>query len=1342
MKKRIFSTLLALCMLLCLMPTAAFAEDSTETPPVCSCETACTVENMNKDCPVCGAEGASAENCAKYIKPADDAAVQPEGEVSDPQPEGEVSDPQPETALTALIGGNQTVKDVSSESDLTAAIDETNVNTVKLAGDIIISSSLTVRRTVTLDLNGHVLKYESANEGSVIVVEGGGNLTLTDSNDEKVHRFNKSVMPWALAADDATGENFVDVSGGVITGGTGTDLSTYGGTTWYCGGGALIKNGGSLTMRGGNIIGCSAECGGGVCVDSGRNGEPGQFSMSGGSIIGCVASNSGGGVFASGKFQMSGPAVIRSCTVESTIQLICGGGVYVNGSSSFEMSGDAKIEGCQAISTSAYGGGVYVSSSSSFVMTAKAEIEGCRAISNSANSSKGGGVHLSNATTFTLSGSAVIQNCTATNSVNSGEAYGGGVSAACVKEITLEDNASIAGCIAANGSGLYITGSQLPGYGKLFANGGSVDGDVVLGDPTDTTVGPGTITGTGGTVFNGKATVTPGSTIEKGTFNGEVINNGTITGGVFNSTVSGNGTITGGTFNTPMTGSGTESDPYQISTAAQLKRFRDIVNGPNGQTKNLAACAVLTADIDLNNEPWTPIGPDRDSAYTGTFDGQGHTVKNLSVTVNVQPGRAGLFGCVKDGTIRKLTVAGSVSCTANQGWCGGIAGYAMDETIENCASLCTVSCTGIDARVGGIVGLVDYNSRTLIIRDCYNIGKITGRSDNGSGDAGGICGFYMNGKISNCYNVGEITGSGYVSKIAVSAYNDSRPTNCYYLSDTDTDLNGTAKTAAEFANGDVLDELKAGRNDSPWDSCQYVAAAKITLPVFKGQGDEHTHNGNWTSNGNGKHSRRCPCNVVETQNCSGGTATCTEKAKCAVCGAEYGDVLGHDFTTSWTHDDNEHWKQCSRCDKKDDVGPHTWDNGTITTAHTCTKAGEETYSCTKCGATKTEPIPATGHSWKSDWTSDATHHWHECANESCDVTDNAGKYGYAEHSGGTATCTEKAVCTHCGQSYGETNPVNHTGTEQWTQTTTTHEKKWSCCGTVNIPSENHEWADGVCSECGYVCLHEDADKNHICDICGKTTSEHKDADNNHICDYCNKKISDHSGGKATCIAKAVCEICKESYGSLDLNNHADLKHIDAKGATAAEEGNIEYWYCGGCKKYFSDAAAKIEITEAATVTAKLPPRITAGDGATVTQGEKNELTFTSDASFADFLRVELDGTTLDEKNYTKKEGSTIITLNRDFVATLSVGEHTLAIISQHGTATAKFTVKAKPTETATPQPTVTPQPTAQPQPTVQPVSPLPRTGDTANPALWFALLIVSGFALAAIFVLRRKANRK
>ena len=1333
MKKRIFSTLLALCMLLCLMPTAAFAEESTETPPVCSCETACTAESMNTDCPVCGAEGALPESCAKCAQPADAAAV---------QPEGEVSDPQPETALTALSGegatpaAGETVRDVRTADELTAAIADSSVNTVKLAGDISISSSLTVNRTVTLDLNGQVLKYVGENEGSVIVVEGSGKLTLTDSNTAAEHKFMPGTNGlWVL--DEENGKE--TVTGGVITGGTGKPIQFGSGEYVYYayyGGGVYIAPGGQLTMTGGNIIGCSATDGGGVCADPLTN-QTSQFSMSGGSIAGCVATDIGGGVRASGTFKMSGKAVIRSCTAESATQFVCGGGVYVDGSSSFEMSNEAKIEGCQAISTSSNssnGGGVYVSSSSSFVMSDAAKIENCQAISNSSKSSKGGGVHLSNNTKFTLSGSAVIQNCTAVNSDSSGKAYGGGVSAACMRWITLEGNAQISQCAAVNGSGLYITGSKNnSGYGELYAIGGSVDGDVVLGDTID---GPCVITGSGGTVFNGKVTVTTDSVIESGTFNGEVINNGTITGGVFNSTVSGSGTITGGTFNTPITGSGTESDPYQISTADQLKLFRDIVNGAGGQTPNRGAWAVLTADIDLNNEAWTPIGPDRDSAYTGTFDGQGHTVRNLSVTGNFN--RAGLFGCVKDGTIRKLTVAGSVSCTANQGWCGGIAGYAKSETIENCASLCTVSNTGIDARVGGIVGYVPSSSSMTIIRDCYNIGNITGGRDNGGSYTGGICGFYLSGQIFNCYNVGEITGGNDIDKIAVYGYN--KPTNCYYLSDTDTDT--AAKPAVQFADGTVLKLLKAGRDNSPWDSCQYVATAEITLPVFKGQGDAHEHNGNWTSNGDGTHSRHCTCNAVETQNCSGGTATCTQRATCAVCGAEYGDALGHDFTTSWTHDDNEHWKQCSRCDAKDDVSPHTWDSGTITTAHTCTKAGEKTYSCTKCGATKIESIPATGHSWKSDWTSDATHHWHECANESCDVTDNAGKKGYAEHSGGKATCTEKAKCTVCGVKYGAIDSANHTGTEQWTQTATTHEKKWSCCGTVNIPSENHEWADGVCSECGYVCLHEDADKNHICDICGKTTSEHKDADNNHICDYCNKKISDHSGGKATCIAKAVCEICKESYGSPDPNNHTDLKHIDAKGATAAEEGNIEYWYCGGCKKYFSDAAATKEITKADTVAAKLPPKITAGDGATVTQGEKKELSFTSDASFADFLRVELDGTTLDEKNYTKKEGSTIITLNRDFVATLSVGEHTLAIVSQHGAATAKFTVKAKPTETATPQPTVTPQPTAQPQPTVQPVSPLPRTGDTANPALWFVLLIVSGSALAAIFVLRRKGNRK
>ncbi len=403
-----------------------------------------------------------------------------------------------------------------------------------LNNDVTISQTITVSGTVTLDLNGHVLQYKNdSTKGSVIVIENGGQLTIQDSDPDAPHKFDpNSDGLWVL--DEASGTEAV--TGGVITGGTGYPFPLSSGPV-NCGGGVYIAPGGQLTMTGGNIIGCSAEFGGGVCIYPRQNGEQIQFSMSGGSIAGCVASDIGGGVCAYGTFKMSGPAVIRSCAVESADNFVCGGGVYVDGS--FEMSGEATIKGCQAISDSANGGGVFVNSSRSFVMSNEAKIENCQAISNSSNSSNssnGGGVYLANNTKFTLSGSAVIQNCTATNSANSGEAYGGGVSADCVKEITLADSARIVGCTAANGSGLYITGSQLPGYGKLFANGGSVDGDVVLGDK-DKNDGPCTITGSGGTVFNGKVTVTPGSTIESGTFNGEVINNGTISGGTFSGTV-------------------------------------------------------------------------------------------------------------------------------------------------------------------------------------------------------------------------------------------------------------------------------------------------------------------------------------------------------------------------------------------------------------------------------------------------------------------------------------------------------------------------------------------------------------------------------------------------------------------------------------------------------------------------------------------------------------------------------------------------------------------------------------------------------------------------------------
>ena len=154
------------------------------------------------------------------------------------------------------------------------------------------------------------------------------------------------------------------------------------------------------------------------------------------------------------------------------------------------------------------------------------------------------------------------------------------------------------------------------------------------------------------------------------------------------------------------------------------------------------------------------------------------------------------------------------------------------------------------------------------------------------------------------------------------------------------------------------------------------------------------------------------------------------------------------------------------------------------------------------------------------------------------------------------------------------------------------------CDLCGKTISNHEDADNnhICDYCEKVISnHEDADKDHICDLCGKTISNHEDADKDHVCDYCGKVITNHIGGKETCRDKAVCEVCGKSYGKLDPKNHTDLKHFPAKAATEDADGNIEYWYCSGCNKYYSDKDGTKEIAKADTVTAKLPKSPLTGD---------------------------------------------------------------------------------------------------------------------------------------------------
>ncbi len=234
------------------------------------------------------------------------------------------------------------------------------------------------------------------------------------------------------------------------------------------------------------------------------------------------------------------------------------------------------------------------------------------------------------------------------------------------------------------------------------------------------------------------------------------------------------------------------------------------------------------------------------------------------------------------------------------------------------------------------------------------------------------------------------------------------------------------------------------------------------------------------------------------------------------------------------------------------------------------------------------------------WSGTVSHDWYqpdENKFDVCLVLKNADGYIFtvrktvnvlAEHTGGTATCTEKAKCEVCGESYGALDASNHTGTAEWFRNAQGHEKKYTCCGVVIVANETHEWQNGVCGECGYVCLHDDTDKNHVCDYCEKVISDHEDADKNHICDYCGKVITNHTGGKATCAEKAICELCGKAYGELNASNHTNLVSFPAKAATTNAEGNIEYWRCEGCGKYFADSAGTKEITAKDTVTGKLP----------------------------------------------------------------------------------------------------------------------------------------------------------
>ena len=404
--------------------------------------------------------------------------------------------------------------EVTTASELTGALADSSISRITLKGDIDIGSTLTVNRTVTLDLNGNVLKMTGG--GSVIKVALGGDLTIQDSNITTRHNFNPNYkqLAWHIdmwKLDDSGSET---VFGGVITGGGG-DLAHSDG------GGVLVNAGGKLTMTGGSIVGCSAVGqGGGVYLayDS-AIGKSSTFTMKGGSIIGCAA-KSGGGVSVSpgSTFTMGSGSEIRNCNALSG-----GGGVNIsalwnsNILGCFIMNG-GTIRTC----TGSYGGGV--DNSGSFIMsggTIKASI------STTTQYASSGGVRNDNQ--FTMTGGTIGD----PNNPNDASSVYNTSSQRVI--LTIRDNAKIY--------------TNVTNVGILNADGGKIAGTMT----NDTNrYGTGTITGSegaGSTEFQSK--VINNGTIRKGTFTNKVINesSGTINGGTFTDTVENRGgTISGGDF--------------------------------------------------------------------------------------------------------------------------------------------------------------------------------------------------------------------------------------------------------------------------------------------------------------------------------------------------------------------------------------------------------------------------------------------------------------------------------------------------------------------------------------------------------------------------------------------------------------------------------------------------------------------------------------------------------------------------------------------------------------------------------------------------------------------------
>ena len=1127
-------------MLLTLLPTAAFAEEAHEhvyeEAFACICTVECTEENRNADCPACGAEDARPEDCALYTGQMEAPALEEE----EMPEEADASVDADGQHVHCFCGGSVLAGNHTSHSDVTyqpwsgtSSITYTN-NTayVYLTENATLSGHLTVDgKTLYLCLNGKTL---ASNGTAKIQVKNGGRLVLCDCQGGGtvkgatsgwggmcVYLYNSRLDMYggkltggkvtgnggggAIALDDKDcvfnmyggeiSDNYGRNYGGAIfqnfaknkPNATGGNFNMYGGViknnSAKNGGAFFSTTGGTINMTGGTISGNTAtmnsnDAGGGAIYMRGN----GKINISGSAeITGNSSSLDGGAILMGwGEINISDSAKINSNTAsrwggaiclrqdsnQSTTLCMRGGEISDNKANSEGGAVHVLDKDCQFFlydgkitrNTSGDGGAIYLNQEPSWLIMQGGEISGNTAtgngggvyiyrtgsvcqlysgkIENNKASSNGGGIYInpSNSGQLRVGNEPLVQNNTVSGKANNVYLPSG-------KTLTIEIGMSKGASIGVTTANIRYPVAFSNNYKKDYSNyffADDANAHVEYKDDQKLYLVSGAVARPLTVTFDPNGGMLAEADKTKSLMTGEPYGTLPVPSYAGYDFTGWYTEQNGGTEikeNTTVTVFGTQTlyanwTPIHVHAYTQQVQKPEALKTPADCTNNAVyylSCAcgeVSTNDADTFTAANTALDHDW-GAWTQNSDEKTHTrvCKRDSSHTETDSCSGGTATC----TARAV-------CTVCGGEYGALLAHDFTAEIAEAKYLKSgATCT----------------EKAVYYKSCAACGlSSAGTASEATFEAGNVLGHDWGAWASN--------GNNTHTRICKRDSSHTETDNCSGGTATCTARAVCTVCGGEY--GELLPHdftaeiakakyLKSGATCTEkavyyksCAACGLSSAGTASEATFEA-GNVLGHDwGAWTSNGNDTHTRVCKRDGshTETDSCSGGTATCTARAVCTVCGGEYGALLAHDFTA--------------------EIAEAKY----LKSGATCTEKAVYYKSCAACGLSSAgtaseatfEAGNVLGHDWGA-WTSNGNGtHTRVCKRDSSHTeTDSC--------SGGTATCTARAVCTVCGGEYGALAPNNHTGTIYWVTTETTHEGRYTCCEAVAIPMEPHAFGEWV-----------------------------------------------------------------------------------------------------------------------------------------------------------------------------------------------------------------------------------------------------------------------------------------